>query len=325
MSESQVVSTYRPEQEVNETHRSTVRKLTLYSVLPPQGLLSQLEAGFIASPSDRTTLLSLWQKANTAYGTTKPDRSFSTQADTRAPNNVSAGVAQEVLDRARSYPPFDSHTTTIQAVRISKLVTPQITINLARAEQRATVSSPMSDSELFPVMFESAGQPEPITRQTLGMGQTNGALLFTSYDEDIRIHHPPKSRTLPINEKDLKSPSFENVCFPIGGGFPLASAWKVSVGPGLTRVILTNGIHRVYRLAKAGFEWCPLVVTDMQQMEFPDPFVELPKDMLLNSTNNPPLITDFLREDVVIPLEYFTLLKTIRLNWSFEQYVTVLK
>jgi hypothetical protein len=157
------------------------------------------------------------------------------------------------------------------------------------------------------------------------MGQINGALLFTSYDEDIRLHHPPNFRKLPINEKDMKSPSFENICFPIGGGFPLASAWRVNVSPGLTRMILNNGIHRVYSLAKAGYSWCPLVVTDMLPMEFPDPFVELPKDVLLNPSSNPPLITDFLREEVIVPLEYFTLLKTIRLNWAFEQYVTVLK
>jgi hypothetical protein len=174
-------------------------------------------------------------------------------------------------------------------------------------------------------MFESAGKPDPIVRQTLGMAPNGGALLFTSYDEDIRLHHPPKYRQLPVNERDSQSPSFENVCIPIGGGFPLASAIRVEIAPGITRLILSNGIHRVFGLAQAGYEWCPLVVSDIIPMEFPDPFVELPKDVLLPPTSNPPLITDFLNKDLVIPLDYYTLLRTIRLNWNFEQYVTVLK
>src|SRR5947209_10068689 len=89
MLSTQPTATQKSEQEEPETHKSAVRKLTLYSVLPPQGILSQLDAGFIASPSDRATLLSLWQKANSAYSKTTPDRSFSTPADLRAPNAVS--------------------------------------------------------------------------------------------------------------------------------------------------------------------------------------------------------------------------------------------
>ena len=157
------------------------------------------------------------------------------------------------------------------------------------------------------------------------MTQNSGTLLFASYEEDIRLHHPPTYRQLPVNEKDAKSPTFENVCIAIGGGLSLASAFRIQIAPGKTRLILSNGIHRVYRLAEAGYEWCPLVVSDLIPMEIPDPFVELPKDMLLEETGNPPLIADFLEKDIVIPLDYFTLLRTIQLNWNFAQYVTVLK
>ncbi len=183
----------------------------------------------------------------------------------------------------------------------------------------------MSVPELFPIMFESAGKPDLITRQILGMDQTNGTVLFTSYDEDVRLHHPPQYRQLRVNEKDPKSPSLENVCIAIGGGLPLATAFRIQIAPDLTRLILTNGIHRAYRLAEAGYEWCPLVVSDLIPMEFPPQFVDLPKDILLSQDANPPLITDFLNPKVMIPLDYFTLLRTVQLNWSFSQYVTVLK
>ena len=90
-------------------------------------------------------------------------------------------------------------------------------------------------------------------------------------------------------------------------------------------MILSNGIHRAYTLAKAEYEWCPLLVCDLKPLEIPEPFVDIPRDILLNPAANPPLITDFLDEGVAIPLDYYTLLKTVRFNWNIEQYVTVLR
>jgi hypothetical protein len=183
----------------------------------------------------------------------------------------------------------------------------------------------MAPVELFELAFETRGQPETIVRQILGMGPNGGAVIFTSYDEDIRLHHPPVYRTIPINEKDDGSAKFESVCLPVGGGLPFASAFRIECAPGASRLILNNGIHRIYRLAHAGYERCPLLVTDLIPLELPEQFVDVPKGILLNPAANPPLITDFLNGDVVIPLDYHGVLKTIRLNWSFEQYVTVLR
>jgi hypothetical protein len=183
----------------------------------------------------------------------------------------------------------------------------------------------MTNGDLFELSFESAGKPEAITRQTLGLVANGGAVMFTSYDEDIRMHHPPQYRQIPINEKDPQSPAFESVCFPVGGGLPLASAFRVQIGQGASRLVLNNGIHRVYTLASNGYEWCPLLVCDLIPMELPDPFVDFPRDLLLNPDANPPLITDYLDEEVVIPLDYYSILKTVRFNWNIEQYVTVLK
>ncbi len=269
--------------------KPTERKLTLYSCMPAQGVLSQLDAGFIINPSDRTTLLTQWEKASREYNKQANGfRSFVSEEDIRPIETVSSAKKEALLKRIKVYPPYDSHSTQLCNVRIDKLVTPQLTINESRAEKRAKIKPNMSEEELFDVAFNSAGQPEPITRQILGMAPNGGAVLFTSYDEDIRLHHPPQFRNLPINEKDPESPSLESVCHPIGGGLPFASAFRVEVLPGSSRIILNNGIHRVFRLAGAGYEWCPMLVTDLLPLEFPDPFVELPRDFLLaqNSSGN---------------------------------------
>lgn len=308
------------------TSRPIVSKLTLPAALPPQWLLAQLESGFVAKPSDKTALQALWEKANKAYKSSgPPSRSYLGVDDVKEIDNVPRSDIESALSRIRLYPPYDSHTTGIYNVRISKLVIPQIAINVSRAEKRATLKPSMKTQELFRTMFESAGKPEPIAKQTLGMAPTGGALMFTSYDEDIRLHHPPEYRSIPINERDSASPSLESVCLPVGGGLPFGSAYRIQIAGNISRLILNNGIHRAYRLAQLGYVWCPLVVCDLVLLEVPDPFVDLPKSVLLDPNSSPPLITDFLDNNVVIPLEYYTLLKTIRLNWNFEQYVTVLR
>jgi hypothetical protein len=245
--------------------------------------------------------------------------------DIRPLEGVDQARKETFLQRARTYAPLDTHTTDVYSVKISKLTTPQIVINLGRAERRADIKLGMSPLDLFELAFEPRGQPEDIVRQILGMAQTNGSILFTSYDEDIRLHHPPVYRKIPINEKDDRSLAFESVCLPVGGGYPFAFAYRIECAPGQSRLILMNGIHRMYRLGGAGYERCPLLITDLIPLELPQQVVDLPTDFLLDPASNPPLITDFLKDKLVIHLDYHAVLRTIRLNWNFEQYGTVLK
>jgi len=303
-----------------------VRKLTLYSVLPQQALLAQLDGGFVAHPSNKEQLRVLWERASRHYSQYgRGDRSFLATDDIQPLEGVDPARLETLLRRVMTYPPYDTHPMGVYSVRISKLITPQLVVNLDRAERRADSRPGMATDELFGLAFEPAGRPEIVVRQLLGMNQNSGAIIFTSYDEDIRLHHPPLFRTIPINDKDDEGAAFESICLPVGGGIPFASAFRIQCASGAHRLILNNGIHRAYRLARAGYERCPLLVTDLIPLELPDPFVDLPKDMLLNPQSNPPLITDFLNDNVVIPLDYYAVLKTIRLNWSFEQYVTVLR
>ncbi|GEM_PF-3414884 len=310
---------------INSEYRPTIRKLTLFSALPQQALLSQLESGFIAEPNDKEKIQMLWQNASNAYNRGSPSRSFITQDDIKQLIDVEQSQIDSILSQVRNYAPYDSHPTSIYNVRISKLITPQLTINLMRAKKRVNIKQGMNPQDLFEIVFKPAGKPEPIIRQILGVGPNGGSLLFTSYDEDIRLHHPPQYRKIPINEKDTNSPTFESMCLPVGGGLPFAVAYRIQLAPNISRLILGNGIHRIHSLAEAGYEWCPLLVCDLIPLEISDPFVELPRSIILDPNSNPPLITDFLNNNVVIPLDYFTILKTIRLNWNFEQYVTVLR
>ncbi len=304
-----------------------IQKKTLWSVLPPQAIVSQLEGGFIAEPSTKDKLIEIWEKANTSFkSSTNPGRSVCMPNDLQEVDISKMPEIRAQLSQITLYPPFDTHKAHLYKVRASKLVTPQIVINPARASKRLGEYNDVPEEEVqIEFMLGKGGVVNPISRQTLGLAQNGGSLIYTSFDEDIRIHNPPQFRSLPINQNDKNSISLENMCFPVGGGYPFASAFRVQIAPGIFRIIMNNGMHRAYRLAELGLEWIPIIVADFNPMEFGPQFVDLPSQMLFDLNSNPPIIPDFLNPDFVIDLKYFQVLKTLRFNWNFEQYVTVLK
>lgn len=300
----------------------TVTKLSLYGALPAQALLAQLDGGALAPPLDRPTLLAKWQGSNAAFRATGlPSRSFVQDRDIRPLPSKLAKDVQAVIDRASTYSPFESHPLTAAVVQIEKLVTPQLTVNLERIRRRGPLSKDASIGELVQYMFHSSiGAPE-ISRQTLGLAPNGGALMFTTYDEDVRLHQPPLFRSLPANDKDPKAPSLETISFPVGGGSPFPYAMRVPILPGLSRLVLANGIHRTAAAAIAGVKEVPMLVGEFQPLEVPDPFVETPRQLLLDPNSNAATIADFANKSVAIELEYYRQMRTVRFNWNFESYL----
>lgn len=280
--------------------------------------------GLITEPSKKDVLEGMWRRAKLSYIQKTSDRSLVGPDDVLPFEDVSRAKIDSVLKRIKLYQPHDSHPTGIYKVRLAKLVTPQININLKRAEGRVDVKAGMTQAELFSVAFESKPHPQPIHKQIIGRTPDNGAFLFTSYDEDLRAHQP-LYRKIPVNEKDDVGPVFDGACFPIGGGLELINAFRVRIGSEATRIILMNGIHRIYRLIATNHEWCPMILTDFDISEVGDPIVELSKELVLNPKLNPPLVADFADSKLALTLTYFSALVTVRLNWSVERYSTVVK
>jgi len=80
----------------------------------------------------------------------------------------------------------------------------------------------------------------------------------------------------------------------------------------------------LFSLLSKGNAWCPLIVTDIDPNELPDPFVNFNRDALANPQSNPPMLADFLNKDVVIPLEYYPVKNTMKINYTIERYPTVM-
>jgi hypothetical protein len=305
---------------------STVDKLTLFSAVDFSAIQAHLKQNLIAEPTNEKVLRDLWEKANKVYQNIGPStRSFVTSEDLKPIEDELKPKYEKLLSRISTYSAFSTHPTNIQYVRITKLVTPQLIINLQRANRWTNIRKNMKPDELYNLLFQPPQSSENLTCQTLNMGNANGSLLFTSYNEDMRLYHPPQHRTVPLNENDPQSINFKSICLLIGGGLPFASAYRLQIADGISRIILTNGIHRIYKLAESGAEWCPLIISDINSSELPESFIGTPKTMLINQKSNPALITDFLRKNAVIPIKYRQVLKTVRLNWNYEQYEIALK
>jgi hypothetical protein len=305
---------------------STVPKLSLHGILPAQALLGQLDSGALAPGMDRSSLLAQWQKSNQAFRELgNPARSFVQDADLApVPDGVAEDVTREIR-RAVHYSPFDSHPPRAVVVPIGKIVTPQLSINLERVRRHGEISREASIEDLSRYMFHSLASGPEISRQVLGMAPTGGALFFTTYDEDVRLHQPPIFRTQPINDRDPSAQQYETVCFPIGGGTPFPYAMRIPIAPRVSRLVLANGAHRTAAAALAGVSRIPLLVCDFQPVEFPDLLVDMPRQLLLDPTFNAPTIADFANKSVTIELEFCRQLRAVRLNWSFESYLLSLR
>src|SRR5438876_7192834 len=91
-----------------ESHRQTVRKLTLFSAVPAQGLLQSFDSGFVAGPSDRNALLKMWEKASAAYNLGGNSfRSYSTADDVSVVDSANSARIESILKRAKQYAPYD--------------------------------------------------------------------------------------------------------------------------------------------------------------------------------------------------------------------------
>lgn len=298
-----------------------IEKLSLHGLLPAQALLSQFDAGQIAIPAKREEVLNAWTSASQSYAArSNPAASFIAAPDVKEYDGLPKEQVADMVARLKNYPPFDTHSTQIAWVPTSKLVTPQLSITVPRLTKRATMSSGMNQTQLFTAMFQAGTSSDPIYRQTLGVGPNGGAILYTSYDEDVRLHQPPLVRKLPINENDPSSAALEGLFFPVGGGTPFATAYRIQILPGVQRLIVANGIHRAAAAALAGMDKIPFAVCDLSPLELPDPFVETPKTMLLDPNFHPPMVSDFANPKLAIKLGVYRPLRTVRFNWNFENY-----
>ena len=300
------------------------RKLTLFSVLPAAAVLNAFDNGSIAEPPTREEVLALWRSTSAAYSKAGPgSRSILEPKDAPIFSDVPASQIETTLAKARAYPPYETHETAIGWVELSKLVTPQIIVNPVRAGMDPRLEKTASPEELFAVMFNSPPSDRPIHRSIVQRTQTGGTAQFVSTNEDIRPHSPV-FREISIYDRDPAGEPLPAICLPVGPGFSFASALAIGLQPGKFRLVVSNGIHRLYSIAKAGFTHAPILICPVTSVELPEPFVQISKAILLDPNQNPPVITDFLDKSLTMELGFRPSRTTVRISWTIERFDSVI-
>jgi hypothetical protein len=282
----------------------------------PIGALPPDEAeGILADPLcvDTVTLDALmqdWRAKNQVFqGLPAPNLNV-TNANLR-PVKVSQGVMQKIQDVIASYRNYLPAAYDLAFVPLNMLVTPQRSVLLERAHRFAAgATQPLSDDENAELCLGTPIRVPQIAAKWLGSGtnpqnpnQFTYMYQFESDDQDIRyLQIPPLGSLRTVNWAVDGAPhafDLETVPISVGPGTPLVQVLKVPVGLTITpqgvqtpiyRLILQNGVHRVFRLAELGNQDVAAMVHEVSQDKIPNVLVHTPKAALFSA--RPLVVTD---------------------------------
>ena len=87
------------------------------------------------------------------------------------------------------------------------------------------------------------------------------------------------------------------------------------------RIFLSNGFHRAFALYSKGIEFAPFVVINMANplSEFPDPFLNVPRNFALNATR-PTLLKDFMNQDLVVDLRVRRIVTVVKISIDTQEF-----
>jgi hypothetical protein len=204
-------------------------------------------------------------------------------------------VIESVLRSYRYYlpPVFD-----IALVPIQKLVTPQASVSL---EQVGSILSgaagPISDDENASLCLGPPRSSHEIEAAYLGSPRTppyqNGfSYLYQFSSEDRNMRFIPIMTLKPVRDMDLATEGSEfpmdvkAIPIAVGSGLPIVHILKVpravdpAAGRNASRLIISNGIHRIFRLSELGNTHVAAMVQTMRYEDLPNPFIDAPRDQL---------------------------------------------
>ncbi|MDA4114201.1 MAG: hypothetical protein OK474_09165 [Thaumarchaeota archaeon] len=213
------------------------------------------------------------------------------------PLNLSAQIEEKVQTLLSSYRVYLPNTYDLALVPISRLVSPQKYIHQEHARSSFDgVSRMLTDDENARFCIGTPVRDAKIDAAFLGCpkGETaeefNFLYQFSSDDQNIRYIPPMPLK--PLQDLDIADGSAANygvkaVTVSVGPGLPFVHILKVPVGLDgigrrpVFRLIIANGVHRIFRLAELGNTHVAALVQTMDWQELPPTFIETPRDLLL--------------------------------------------
>ncbi|MCW2065531.1 UNVERIFIED_ORG: hypothetical protein M2420_000869 [Stenotrophomonas maltophilia] len=208
-----------------------------------------------------------------------------------------------LADQAMRQPSLHRMTSVLprtwQMVDIDRLVIFQECINLRHIDQlAATMPASPAAHDVMQLVARCGEHAHPQVRFT----QSDGSYTFASTSNDLRFLDVATINPASITGYEPFGVASHAVVIYLGFSDNLISATRFG-----SRVILTNGSHRLYLLRKLGFRYAPCLVTDASDSDLSEVLLPAPikQDRAFYlSSPRPPLFRDYVdpRLTCVVPV-----------------------
>jgi hypothetical protein len=249
---------------------------------------------FCSDPVDIDALMAEWKAKSEVFRST-PRETLDAVDSELVRLNASTQTLAKIEGLLTAYRAYLPTTYELAYVPISKLITPQTYVELEHARQSFQgLSRKLTDDEVAQYCLGAPVQGGKIDATFLGYpkgdpGETNYLYQFSSEDDNMRFIPPMPLK--PLHDLDLSaetsSARYDVKAIPVlvGPGLPFIQVLKVPLrmdreGGRVSRLIISNGVHRIFRLAELGNTHVAAIVQTASMQEVPDPFVEARRDTL---------------------------------------------
>jgi hypothetical protein len=212
------------------------------------------------------------------------------------PLTVSPHVTAKIAGLLSAYRAYLPTTFELAFVPIAKLVSPQRYVELEYTRAFFDgLSRRLTDDENAECCLGVPVREAKIDATFLGYpkgqpGEFSYLYQFSSEDQNIR--YIPAMPLKPLHDLDLSAErtsgryDVKAITVLVGPGLPFVHVLKVPTGfdrasgRPVYRLITSNGIHRIFRLAELGNTHVAALVQTVGTHEVPDPFIETRRDAL---------------------------------------------
>lgn len=245
-------------------------------------------------------LLDEWRAKSAAFKARERPSLDTTDSDV-LPLQVGEPLKSRIEQLLFAYRPYLPPSYQIALVPISKLISPQKHVLLEYARTSlGGLERPLTDDENADYCLGRPVRDPKIDSTFLGYESVNHgskdiAYIFQFSSDDNNMRLLPPMPLKPIQDIDLATEgatehySANVLSISVGPGLPFVHVLKVpvridqSTRKMVYRLIISNGTHRVFRLAQLKNTHAAAVIQTIDRHEIPDPYVETPRDALFTS------------------------------------------
>lgn len=253
------------------------------------------------------------------------------------PLRVSQDVAARVAGLLSSYRAFLPRRYELALVPVSRLVSAQRYIDLDHARSAlGGASGRLADDDVARYCVGTPVGKVEIEASFLGYPKdetpAESTYVYQFSSEDQNVRHISLVPARPILDLDIagegRAASYEVKSIPVcvGPGLPFVHILKVPEkegeqgSPATSRLIVSNGLHRIFRLAELGNTHVAAIVQGIGRDELPETFVETPRGDLLGP--GALRVTDFLEPSITRAFAWRKTRRVIRLTLKVLQEAT---